>query len=124
MAKTPLYPTDKAPYFYIDAGEHDFLDTIIYDLACKQGLDTVILQHEIGETRSVTEILDVRRDSLNHLFKLPHELVPEINIPYYEDEQLFQETSRYHSKYATTWFSDDGFLTWNDSIFLWTPSTT
>jgi len=55
---------------HINIGIHDHYDQIICSLAKDLGIDTIIFQHEIGETRSVSEILDIRTYSYDHLVRI------------------------------------------------------
>jgi glutamate synthase domain-containing protein 3 len=124
------------------------MDIPIYKAAKKHGLDTVILQHELGEYRAVTEIVDTRKDSQNHVYKLPPELHTQIQYPYedlknnwtvedwedYESElkklsdaeyKKFMELEypqRKEDKYATIWFVEDGFLKLHNGEFIWSAS--
>lgn len=60
--------------FSLDVGQHDFVDQILCHLvADTRGtrfdtlIDTFVFQHEIGENRSVSEILDTRSNSYSFL---------------------------------------------------------
>lgn len=136
---TPLYPTDSAKLWSernFKPGNHDFMDISLYKAAKNNGLDTIILQHEMGEFRAVTEILDTREDSEKHVYRLPPNLVPSIKYPlvdpksdwdaqdwkdYQTEDYIDQETSKEKpDKYATIWFTDDGFLTLKNGKFEWT----
>ena len=99
---TPFYPTDNKVLENIGfaAGMHDFMDQDICNMAAEFKIDTVILQHEIGETRSVSEILDVRNNSYNYLTKVNNN-----NKSWYTP----------NVKYSTIWFTDNGFVTSNSS---------
>jgi hypothetical protein len=104
---TALYPTDKAKYFYSDfkdrgsatihfgAGSHDDFDQEICKMARDLNIDTLILQHEIGETRAVTEILDTREDSYENLVRIDTK----------------KELYKVNQKYPTIFFLDNGFIT-------------
>jgi len=105
---TALYPTDPAKYWRsstsqdekpveIYLGIHDFLDQPMCKMARELKIDTVIFQHEIGETRAVTEILDVRENTYDNLVRINKKL----NKPWYKISK----------KYPTIWFLDDGFIT-------------
>lgn len=75
-------------------GEFDYLDQPICKLANEQGYDTIILQREPGETRAVTEILDVRsrRESYQNICKTNIKF----DIP--------------TTQHPTIWYRNDGFL--------------
>jgi hypothetical protein len=108
LQTTPLFPTDASKLWHkYTIGIHDFLDLELYKLAIQQRIDTIVLQHEIGEYNSVTEILDTRPDSWKNVYKLPIELTPDIRsaTDEYKEEKL-QKTN----KYSKVWFLDDGFL--------------
>jgi len=62
-----LYPTVKS-IREITAGEHDYLDQPLCIAAKKVGIDTIILQREIGNRRVITEIIDMRDRSFEYLF--------------------------------------------------------
>lgn len=77
-------------------GHFDDLDQSICQLAQKAGYDTVLLQREPGEERTVTEILDVRT-----------------RIESYAS--LCREKFRiqtHTTSYPTIWFSEYGFMTY------------
>jgi len=121
---TALYPTDPAkywknegsknkkpnsPYDEIDEnyrddekeiilyiGIHDDYDQKICKMARELKIDTIVFQHEIGETRAVTEILDTRDNTYDHLVR-----VNVITKPWYKISK----------KYPTIWFLDNGFIT-------------
>lgn len=98
---TSLYPTDESKVWSKDQmenGPHDFLDQPICEEARKRGIDTIILQHEVGEYRSVTEILDTRLNSYEHVIDLDEENIKVENLPIVE-------------RYPTIWFTDNGLLT-------------
>lgn len=147
---TPFFPTDDSKiwssYRNFKTGNHDFMDVAIYKAAKKRGLDTVILQHEVGEHRAVTEIVDTRENSQNHLYRLPPTLTPSVKYPFDDpknhwdaqdwidyqtqiDKLTDEEYSDYFDreegpqirpdKYATIWFSDDGFLRLVNGKFEW-----
>ncbi len=80
----------------VEVGEFDFLDQPICNLARELGIDTIILQHEIGSTDCVTEILDTRKDWKQHLYEIPNVLV-------------FSDVK--HTRFPKIWFPrDDGIV--------------
>lgn len=94
-----LYPSD--PSEYLDqrsypVGLHDILDSSICRFAYNLGIDTIILQHEVGEINAVTEILDTRLNSYDHLISLEGE------------HQWFDVQN---PKYIAIWFLNYGFIT-------------
>lgn len=93
---TSLYPIDSSKYWNnqnMSPGLHDFLDQPLCNLAKELEIDTIILQHEIGEFRAVSEILDTRENTYDYLTKMDIE-----NRCWNPD-----------IKYATIWFTDYGF---------------
>ena len=73
IGTTVLYPTDKSERwnkYNFGAGTHDYLNQYICRSASLLGVNTVIIQREIGEYRAVTEILDTRDDSYSHLVRV------------------------------------------------------
>ena len=94
---TSLYPSSGDSKYIVDnlVGYHDFLDQTICKWGRLLGVDTIILQHEVGEKRSVTEILDTREDSYSHLVRQP-------------DVKEWWKSS---DTYPTTWFAEYGFVT-------------
>lgn len=94
---TVLYPTDESKYWTqetLGAGTHDYIDQVICRYARQLGIDTLIIQREIGEYRAVTEILDTRSDSYSRLVRV-------------EGTQDWYKPS---SRYPTIWFTDQGFI--------------
>ncbi len=65
-----LFPSDNPGHANVEPAEFDWLDQPICNMAVEQGIDTILVQHEIGGRDCVTEILDVRKDSVNHLYEL------------------------------------------------------
>lgn len=95
---TPLYYDEDKKYVgkqYL--GQYDSLDQPICSLAHKAGYDTVILQREPGETRTVTEILDTR----------PREISFQ---SFCQNEDLTFHELASKSKYPTIWFRSYGVL--------------
>lgn len=78
---------------------YDKFDQLVCELAQHQGIDTLIFQHEMGKERSVSEILDTREDSYNHLVRIvPGNFVKQ---PWYQ----------WNERYPTIWFvQQHGFL--------------
>lgn len=79
LGGTAMYPTDRHSYLYrgelgqsallqMQAGVHDELDQNICHVARYLKLDSVLIQREVGEFDTVTEILDTRPDSYDHLY--------------------------------------------------------
>lgn len=102
---TQLYPTDESEIWgnykddkpiKIALGIHDDFDGDICKMARELKIDTLLLQHEIGETRAVTEILDTRIDSYDNLVRISG------------DKKEWYKVSK---KYPTIWFLDNGFIT-------------
>lgn len=98
LGTTALYPTDRSQYIgKIKPNALDFIDQEICLMAKKLRLDTVILQHEIGAVRSITEILDVRDFSYGFLSRVA--------------EPIHNSWFTYHdSRYTTIWFPNSGVL--------------
>lgn len=97
---TPLYPSDRSDFWNesnMEPDSHDYLDQAICWFGRLLGLDTIILQHEIGETRSVTEILDVRSDT--------YQFLTQVN-----PRPWFETIPSFSYKYPTIWFVDYGFV--------------
>lgn len=98
MQSTPLWPYDKEAnksLLKFEMGAHDGFDQPLCQLAAFLGYDTVLLQHEPGEERSVTEILDVRPNSYHFLYR----------------STIERTAPPHHSRrYATIWFTDYGFV--------------
>lgn len=78
----------------------DFTDQYICSQARELGYDTVLLQREIGETRVVTEILDVRSrdESYQNICK------EKFNLPTHK------------TRYPAIWFPEYGFMTYTMNI--------
>ena len=105
---TPLYPTDSSSIWRmysgksiitdkidISMGAHDDFDQDICKMAQSLKIDTLLLQHEMGETRAVTEILDTRDNTYDNLVRV-------------ENPKEWYKISK---KYSTIWFLDNGFIT-------------
>jgi len=71
-----LYPSDPRPIYktipnhYTSGGPYDYMDQFICNKARKMGIDTMILQREIADARVATEILDTRKDTYSHVYKI------------------------------------------------------
>lgn len=97
LETTALYPIDKSPILNknnMKQGLHDFLDQPLCKLARELGIDTIILQHEIGEYRAVSEVLDTRENSYDYLVQI------EDNSPCWVP----------NLKYHTVWFLEYGLI--------------
>src|SRR6185437_4606247 len=82
-----------------DVGMYDRFDQMICTMAKRQGIDTLIFQHEMGSHRSVSEILDTRDDSYQHLIRITGRNF--VERPWYSPDKT----------YPTIWFAkQDGFL--------------
>lgn len=81
---------------YLNIGLHDHYDQEICKWAKILEIDTIVFQHEIRETRSVSEILDTRNFSYDHLVRIEG-----------EKEEKWYDISE---KYPTIWFIDNGFV--------------
>ena len=104
---TALFPTDLSYIWKITTwdvpssqvnitiGITDDFDQDICKMARELKIDTLILQHEIGETRAVTEILDTRENTYDNLIRV-------------EERKNWYKISK---KYPTIWFLDNGFIT-------------
>jgi hypothetical protein len=68
-------------------GAADGLDQPLCNLARKLGIDTLILQSEVGRRDAVTEILDTRSDSYTHLCQFQEELVCSQDVTYHVHAQ-------------------------------------
>jgi len=96
---TALYPTNQSKIFKdqkIDfkGGIHDDFDQPICNLARELKIDTILLQHEIGGSRSVSEILDTRTDSYDQLVRIKD----------------YKSTYKVSKKYPTIFFLEQGFI--------------
>jgi RNAse (barnase) inhibitor barstar len=58
----------------VKTGQLDVLDQPLCKMMKYLGIDTIILQHEVGEHDAVTEILDARDSSYSHLCQLRHKV--------------------------------------------------
>jgi hypothetical protein len=99
---TSLYPIDSSKYWNkknMSPGLHDFLDQPLCNLARELNIDTIILQHEIGEFRAVSEILDMRENTYDYLVKMQAE----------REENIENRCWNPDIKYTTIWFTDYGF---------------
>lgn len=97
LETTPLYPTDHNPWQRAPSvGIYDGFDQPICKQARYLGLDTVILQHQPGEYRAVTEILDTRDDAYNYLVRTTN-----------DTGSWFPN---HNKKYNTIWFPSYGFV--------------
>lgn len=100
---TPLWPYDKDAMkstLQWKIGEHDYFDQPLCHLARWLNYDTVLLQHEHGSHRSVTEILDTRLHSYDYLYRTTRDPIHQPWFP-----------AAVHSRYVTVWFKDYGFIT-------------
>lgn len=78
---------------------HDDFDQDICEMAREYEIDTVIFQHEPGSKRAVSEILDTRPDTYQHLVRITNRNF--IERPWY----------KWSTIYPTIWFvKKDGFL--------------
>ena len=96
---TPFYPTDRSLYWSdrnYPGAVYDLYDQPICEFARLLNIDTIILQHEKGEYRSVSEILDTRPNSYSHLVSVGGE------------GNWFSDIS---DRYSATWFLEYGFIT-------------
>jgi hypothetical protein len=94
---TALYPIDKSSILNgqnMKQGLHDFLDQPLCNLARELNIDTIILQHEIGEYRAVSEVLDTRENSYDYLIRV------EDSSPCWLP----------NLKYSTVWFPEYGLV--------------
>lgn len=67
-----LYPTINPTGLEAVIGQLDELDQIVCALAHALEIDTIILQHEVGKIDAVTEIIDIRTNSMQkHLYSIP-----------------------------------------------------
>lgn len=99
VGTTSLYPTDPSPYWNeknMPAGFYDNLDQPLCQFAQFLGVDTLLFQHEMGEKRAVSEILDTRPRSEDYLYKAIGRTTP------------WWEVS---PRYPTIWFKKYGFVT-------------
>lgn len=113
MDTSSLYPSDKSlnwHYSGLKAGNFDDIDQNICLFGRSLGLDTIIFQHEIGEYRSVTEILDTREDSYDHIVRLGEG----IRKSWFNNQDEVDEEDPLF-KYNTIWFKDYGFIIEQDN---------
>lgn len=96
---TPLWPSTDSDLKLFEVGVHDHYDQIICNLARALQYDTILLQHEIGQSRSVTEVLDVRENSYEFLYRTPPRSV---------DQPWFPQSKT--SQFPTIWFTSYGFI--------------
>lgn len=103
---TYLYPTDENNIWNegnFHAGIHDWMDQPICTMAAELGYDTVIFQREIAKTigmdsaEAVSEILDVRANSYEHLYNL-------------SDSIVVEPWKNFNPNYPTVWFKDYGLI--------------
>lgn len=95
--QTPLYLNQNGVYIGRKfMGNFDYLDQIICRAGIRAGFDTILLQREPGESRAVSEILDLRPREESYRDTC------EIDTP---DFHLLAE----NSKYPTIWFGSYGF---------------
>jgi len=94
---TALYPSDESSEFdnhEFSGGTHDDFDQPICKLAREFKIDTIILQHENGETRAVSEILDTRLNTYDQLVRIKD----------------YKSTYKVSKKYPTIFFLEQGFI--------------
>lgn len=99
---TPLWPYDKKEMkstLNWEIGSHDHFDQSLCHLARFLGYDTVLLQHEHGSKRSVTEVLDTRLHSYDYLYRTTRDPI---------HEPWFPASAR--SAYPTVWMADYRFI--------------
>lgn len=93
-----LFPTDtidKDKDFRFLVGASDWMDQPICELAIEQGIDIIVLQHEVGQRDAVTEVLLTSKNLGAHLYSA--------------SEVYTTFTHRGH--YAKIWFPmDDGIV--------------
>ena len=77
--------------------EFDYIDQTICKLARDRGYDTVLLQREPGETRMVSEILDVRSREISYQ-----------SFCLIDSDKYSMMANK--STYPTVWFSEYGFI--------------
>ena len=65
-----LFPSVSFKNFEPEIGQLDALDGSVCKLAALLGIDTIVLQHEVGSFDCVTEILDARENSVDHICSL------------------------------------------------------
>lgn len=102
---TPFYPTDESPHWdprNFPTGIMDSFDQPICQYAKFLGIDTVVLQHEKGEKRSVSEVLDTRDDSYEYLTTV---------------STLTSSWFDVSPRYNTIWFPSYGFVSDEPSEF-------
>lgn len=106
LGGTPMYPSDTEKYKFkymsdnnMNAGIHDWADQPICRAARHLGIDTLVLQREVGEQRTVSELLDTRFDSYQYLYRVT-------------DRNTFETPFLTPSKkYPTVWFpGQHGFV--------------
>lgn len=99
LGTTPLWPSTNPELSLFEIGVHDHYDQVICNLARALQYDTILLQHEIGQSRSVTEVLDVRDNSYEFLYRTPPRTV---NDPWFPQAKT--------SLFPTIWFTSYGFI--------------
>jgi hypothetical protein len=145
---TAFYPsipllTDNSAISY-KAGVNDRTDQYLCLLGTKAGFDTFVFQHEVGEGRSVTEIVDMREQPHKYLREIPPTRLT--NNTFYKrfwspEKPLLtaKDTAFKTLQYpqwsdpmlATIWFPSDGVITSrggqllvdeNPDKLLWKPA--
>lgn len=97
----PLYPSVPSDLLKWDLGSHDYLDQIVCFYGQMLGIDTILLQHEVGQYRAVTEIIDTRPYSSQYLYETT------LKTPAFPRSE----------KFPTIWFTEFGFA-WNIPVVL------
>jgi hypothetical protein len=91
------YKTNPKILKNVEAGQLDFLDAAICRLARLLKIDTVILQHEVGSFDAVTEVLDARENSVDHICS--------IDVTDSAEKKLHQE-----KMFPKIWFLENGII--------------
>jgi hypothetical protein len=103
-----LFPSVNPRKLQVTIGQLDDLDGPICKLASYLGITTIILQHEVGSNDCVTEILDTRANSVDHLCTIP---------------RVASRTS-IENRESKIWYVDDGLLVVDKSGFAVPVKTT
>lgn len=115
---TSFYPSiDKLSVdnsIVFNPGINDRLDQYICLVGRFAGFNTFLFQHEIGDRRSVTEILDMRDNPHHYLHQAPPQ-TPQFERVIKPTPKLgtggFVNVARWNDPYlATVWFPSDGVL--------------
>ena len=92
----PFYLPDNAEPVKTSTGQLDFLDGSICKLAALLGIETIVLQHEVGSFDCVTEILDARENSVDNICSL--------------DVMTSSNAKNHRDKFPKIWFLENKII--------------